>query len=200
MLSVNFTAWLGQTAAVSAERCCLRPTADRAMGAVLGLLVPPGEDRQAASSRVAAGGDSDGRVCHVAAATVWTEVPVHYASFSSSNAGGQAWPGSAAVPGGLPRLHHSEDRRLDGRQLRFCWFLSRTISSELRQIHVPTTLFCLRIRNLAGDLIATVASLLIITVMLLRRFIQAQVLKEQWKMEIQQAQEVQQLLIPARVA
>jgi serine phosphatase RsbU (regulator of sigma subunit) len=35
--------------------------------------------------------------------------------------------------------------------------------------------------------------------MLLRRFIMAQALKEQWKMEIQQAQEVQQLLIPAEL-
>jgi serine phosphatase RsbU (regulator of sigma subunit) len=41
-----------------------------------------------------------------------------------------------------------------------------------------------------------VVSLLIITVMLLRRFIQAQALKEQWKLEIQQAQQVQQVLIP----
>ena len=40
---------------------------------------------------------------------------------------------------------------------------------------------------------------MIITVMLLRRFIMAQALKEQWKMEIQQAQEVQQLLIPAEL-
>jgi serine phosphatase RsbU (regulator of sigma subunit) len=41
-----------------------------------------------------------------------------------------------------------------------------------------------------------VLSLLVITVMLLRRFVQAQRLKEQWKMEIQQAQHVQQVLIP----
>jgi serine phosphatase RsbU (regulator of sigma subunit) len=47
--------------------------------------------------------------------------------------------------------------------------------------------------------IATVASLLIITVMQQRRFIHSLVLKEQWKMEIQQAQEVQQLLIPAEL-
>jgi serine phosphatase RsbU (regulator of sigma subunit) len=45
-------------------------------------------------------------------------------------------------------------------------------------------------------LVAMVASLLIITVMLLRRFIYAQRRKEQWKLEIQQAQDMQQVLIP----
>jgi serine phosphatase RsbU (regulator of sigma subunit) len=44
--------------------------------------------------------------------------------------------------------------------------------------------------------LATVLSLLIITVMLLVRFVHAQRMKEQWKMEIQQARHVQQVLIP----
>jgi hypothetical protein len=66
---------------------------------------------------------------------------------------------------------------------------------ELRQIHVPTAFSVLGFAISLGT-ISAVSSLLIITVMLLRRFIQAQALKEQWKMEIQQAQEVQQLLIP----
>ena len=66
---------------------------------------------------------------------------------------------------------------------------------ELRQVHVPTTFSVVGFAVSLGT-IATVASLLIITVMLLRRFIQAQTLKEQWKMEIQQAQQVQQVLIP----
>jgi serine phosphatase RsbU (regulator of sigma subunit) len=69
---------------------------------------------------------------------------------------------------------------------------------ELRQVHVPTTFTVLGFTVSLGTLSA-VASLLIITVMLLRRFITAQRLKEQWKMEIQQAQEVQQLLIPAEL-
>jgi Stage II sporulation protein E (SpoIIE)/Beta-galactosidase jelly roll domain len=66
---------------------------------------------------------------------------------------------------------------------------------EMLVIHVPITYFLLGF-NISLGAAATVTSLLIITVMLLRRFIQAQALKEQWKMEIQQAQEVQQLLIP----
>jgi hypothetical protein len=66
---------------------------------------------------------------------------------------------------------------------------------ELRQVHVPTTFSVLGFAVSLGTLSA-VASLLIITVMQLRRFIQALVMKEQWKLEIQQAQEVQQLLIP----
>jgi hypothetical protein len=69
-------------------------------------------------------------------------------------------------------------------------------STELRLIHVRFSLTVFKFNFQLGT-IATVASLLIITVMLLRRFIMAQALKEQWKMEIQQAQEVQQLLIPA---
>ena len=66
---------------------------------------------------------------------------------------------------------------------------------ELRQIHIPTAFFVFGFAVSLGT-VAAVASLLIITVMLLRRFIQAQALKEQWKLEIQQAQHVQQVLIP----
>ena len=66
---------------------------------------------------------------------------------------------------------------------------------ELRLLHIPTTFSFLGFAVQLG-LIAMVASLLIITVMLLRRFIQSQALKEQWKLEIQQAQHVQQVLIP----
>jgi hypothetical protein len=66
---------------------------------------------------------------------------------------------------------------------------------ELRLLHIPTTFSVLGFVVQLG-LIAMVVSLLIITVMLLRRFIHAQALKEQWKLEIQQAQHVQQVLIP----
>ena len=69
---------------------------------------------------------------------------------------------------------------------------------ELRQVQVRTAFTVLGFSVSLGTLSA-VASLLIITVMQLRRFIMSQVLKEQWKMEIQQAQEVQQLLIPAEL-
>ncbi len=47
--------------------------------------------------------------------------------------------------------------------------------------------------------ISTILSLLIITVMLLRRFITAQRAKEQWKLEIAQARHVQQVLIPNKL-
>ena len=66
---------------------------------------------------------------------------------------------------------------------------------ELRLLHIPTTFSFYGFVVQLG-LVAMVVSLLIITVMLLRRFIQAQALKEQWKLEIQQAQHVQQVLIP----
>jgi hypothetical protein len=47
--------------------------------------------------------------------------------------------------------------------------------------------------------ISTILSLLIISVMLLRRFIRAQRTKEQWKLEIAQARHVQQVLIPNKL-
>lgn len=66
---------------------------------------------------------------------------------------------------------------------------------ELRLIHVKTTFSILGFAISLGTM-ATISSLLVITVMLLRRFIHAQRLKEQWKLEIQQARHVQQVLIP----
>jgi len=66
---------------------------------------------------------------------------------------------------------------------------------ELRLIHVPTTFTVLGFAVSLGSL-STMLSLLIITVMLLRRFITAQRVKEQWKLEIAQARHVQQVLIP----
>jgi hypothetical protein len=66
---------------------------------------------------------------------------------------------------------------------------------ELRQIHVRTAFSILGF-NISLGTLSTVLSLLTITVMLLRRFVQAQRMKELWKLEIQQAQHVQQVLIP----
>jgi hypothetical protein len=66
---------------------------------------------------------------------------------------------------------------------------------ELRLIHVPTTLTPLGFTISLGSL-STILSLLIITVMLLGRFITAQRAKEQWKLEIAQARHIQQVLIP----
>lgn len=47
--------------------------------------------------------------------------------------------------------------------------------------------------------ISTILSLLIITVMLLRRFVRSQRLQEQWRLEIEQARSVQQVLIPEQL-
>jgi hypothetical protein len=69
---------------------------------------------------------------------------------------------------------------------------------ELRLIHVPTTFTILGFTINLGTL-STILSLLIITVMLLRRFIAAQRTKEQWKLEIAQARHVQQVLIPNKL-
>jgi Stage II sporulation protein E (SpoIIE)/Beta-galactosidase jelly roll domain len=69
---------------------------------------------------------------------------------------------------------------------------------ELRLIHVPITFTRLGFTISLGS-VSTILSLLIITVMLLGRFITAQRAKEQWKLEIAQARHVQQVLIPNKL-
>ena len=66
---------------------------------------------------------------------------------------------------------------------------------EMRLVHIPT-IFSVMGFNISLGTVATVVSLLLITVMLLIRFFRNQRLKEQWKLEIEQAQQVQQILIP----
>jgi hypothetical protein len=69
---------------------------------------------------------------------------------------------------------------------------------ELRLVHVPTTFTRLGFTISLGS-VSTILSLLIITVMLLNRFITAQRAKEHWKLEIAQARHVQQVLIPNKL-
>jgi Stage II sporulation protein E (SpoIIE) len=67
---------------------------------------------------------------------------------------------------------------------------------ELRVfLHLKTTFELLGFTLSLGS-ISTIFSLFLITVMLLRRFLQAQRRREQWKVEIEQAQQVQHVLIP----
>jgi hypothetical protein len=69
---------------------------------------------------------------------------------------------------------------------------------ELRLIHINMNT---RVNGYVVSLgtTATILSVLIITIMLLRRFVHSERMKEQWKLEIQQAREIQQLLIPTRL-
>jgi hypothetical protein len=69
---------------------------------------------------------------------------------------------------------------------------------ELQLIHVPIHFAWLGFSIWLGQ-ISTILSLLIITVMLLGRFVTAQRAKEQWKMEIEQARHIQQILIPNKL-
>ena len=69
---------------------------------------------------------------------------------------------------------------------------------ELRLIHVQTTFTIFGFTIFLGSA-STILSLLIITVMLLGRFVTAQRAKEQWKLEIAQARHVQQVLIPNKL-
>jgi hypothetical protein len=67
---------------------------------------------------------------------------------------------------------------------------------ELLILHVITTYFFLFRFAVSLSQIATVLSLAVITLLLLRRFLRAQRQQEQWKMEMEQARQVQSLLIP----
>jgi hypothetical protein len=69
---------------------------------------------------------------------------------------------------------------------------------ELRLIHIgiSTTVFGFAV---SLGTISTILSLLIITVMLLTRFVRSQRLQEQWRLEIEQARSIQQVLIPEKL-
>lgn len=66
---------------------------------------------------------------------------------------------------------------------------------ELRLIHIPTA-FSLFGFQISLGTVSTMISLLLVTVMLSRRFLHSQRRQEQWRLEIKQAQHVQQVLIP----
>lgn len=69
---------------------------------------------------------------------------------------------------------------------------------ELRLIHIGITTTVFGFRVSLGT-ISTILSLLIITVMLLIRFVRSQRLQEQWKLEIEQARSIQHVLIPEQL-
>jgi hypothetical protein len=66
---------------------------------------------------------------------------------------------------------------------------------ELHLIHVPIRFHVLNFSISLGE-VSTMLSLLLVTVMVSRRFLQSERKKEQWKLEIEQARNVQQVLIP----
>jgi hypothetical protein len=66
---------------------------------------------------------------------------------------------------------------------------------ELRLLHIKTHFVVLGFDLQLGT-ISTVFSIFLVTVMLLRRFLNAQRKREQWKAEIEQARQVQHVLIP----
>ncbi len=70
--------------------------------------------------------------------------------------------------------------------------------SELQLFHAPILFFAFGYRVSANQ-VATALSLGIVTLLLSRRFLHAQRLREQWRLEIEQARQVQQLLIPEEI-
>lgn len=69
---------------------------------------------------------------------------------------------------------------------------------ELRLVHIPTAFTILGF-NISLGTLSTIVSLLIITIMLLTRFIAARRAEEQWKLEIAQARHIQEVLIPNKL-
>ncbi|WP_158944633.1 PP2C family protein-serine/threonine phosphatase [Granulicella sp. S190] len=70
--------------------------------------------------------------------------------------------------------------------------------TQLRLFHIPTAFNILGFYVQLGS-ISTVISLFLITVMLLRRFLNTQRQREQWKAEIEQARQIQHVLIPEQL-
>ncbi len=68
-------------------------------------------------------------------------------------------------------------------------------SEELLVLHIPIAFSPFGI-GIGVNTVAIVLSLLIITVLLLRRFLNSQREREQWRLEIEQARQVQHVLIP----
>lgn len=69
---------------------------------------------------------------------------------------------------------------------------------ELQLFHTPILFFVFGY-TITVNQVATALSLGIITVLLLRRFLRANRLREQWKLEIEQARQVQHVLIPEEI-
>ncbi len=69
---------------------------------------------------------------------------------------------------------------------------------ELHLLHIPIRFTLLGYQVSLGTA-STILSLLLVTLMLSRRFLRSQRVKIQWKLEIQQAREVQQVLIPRQL-
>jgi hypothetical protein len=67
--------------------------------------------------------------------------------------------------------------------------------TELIVLHVPTQLFLFGVGISIGQ-IGNILSLTIITILLLRRFLHSQREREQWKLELEQARQLQRMLIP----
>jgi hypothetical protein len=68
-------------------------------------------------------------------------------------------------------------------------------AEELTVLHVPVTFFPFGVQIGLGT-IGSVLFLLVITVLLLRRFLHSQREREQWRLEIEQARQLQRVLIP----
>lgn len=195
VLSVNFTAWLGQTVAAFLHDAVLAQTRIGLWVLFWGYwfrLARIGKLHRIVWPLVA--------ILIVGTAMLrpplyGQQVPVQYASFIT--------PMLMIVKLGLGVLLFLVAYRGFVTQKTEGWMAGAAVllgfvanyQREMYLIHVPIN-YSLFGFQISLGVIATVTSLLLITVMQLRRFIQAQVLKEQWKMEIQQAQEVQQLLIP----
>lgn len=198
VLSVNFTTWLGQTTSVLLNDVILAPLRIGLWVLFwcywfrLGKLIKLHQLVWALISILMVG------TAMLRPPLYGQYVPVHYAHFIT--------PSLLVVKLGLGVLLFVVAYRGFRKQRAEGWMAAAAVllafvanyQHELRLIHVKLA-FSIFGFGISMGTLSTVLSLLIITVMLLNRFVQAQRVKEQWKMEIQQARQVQQVLIPDRL-
>ena len=197
---VNLSTWILADAVRAAGGCHQSPTANRTLGYLLGVLVQDRPDGLGASRRVGAGASANDRHGHAASAALWRDSSCTCVRLSVSHpADAKTGLSGSAVRHYSSRDQEAEDRRLASLCRLCCWLLSLFITRELHAfLHVgvpPSNVlgFAIKLRSFHLYLIF---SLFLITFMLLRRFLQTQRKREQWKTEIEQAQQVQHVLIP----
>jgi hypothetical protein len=196
VLSVNFTAWLGQTEGVVLNNVILAPLRIGLWVIFWGYWFNLWRLRQLHVAVWSLVGVLMAGTAMLRPPLYGQQIPVHYSTFLV--------PLTLVLKLLLGALLCAVAYRGFKRQKTEGWMAGAAVllvfvanyQRELRLIHVKTTFSMFDFAVSLGT-VATILSLLIITVMLLRRFIEAQRTKEQWKLEIEQARHVQEVLIPA---
>ena len=176
--------------------CCRHSHPYRLVGSVLGLLVPPRPHGPSAPNRADPGIAFGPQHRHHAGAFPGQAVLVHAIVLLSPLA-------LALKPSlGAPLLWITYRGILKNKAEGWLAIPAVVLVAisvyqvELLVLHVPVTFFPFGLAVSISQ-IAAVLSLGIITILLIRRFLRSQREREQWKQEMEQARQVQSLLIPS---